>query len=88
VAEALRQISVPGRVRDFWPVMTAGHVELTPAEMAVLRLIATGMTNDQIARTLSKRPSTVKIQAGSIFRKLGVHSRVSAAMWYWRNEAG
>jgi DNA-binding NarL/FixJ family response regulator len=56
--------------------------------MAVLRLIASGMTNDQIARALGKRPSTVKIQAGSIFKKLGVHSRVSAAMWYWRHEAG
>jgi DNA-binding NarL/FixJ family response regulator len=79
---------MPELVGDSRHTLALTGRDITPAEMAALRLIAQGMTNHQIARALGKRPSTVKVQTASILKKLGVHSRTSAAIWYWRNEAG
>jgi DNA-binding NarL/FixJ family response regulator len=62
--------------------------QLTPAEDAVLRLLADGLTNSAIGDRLGKRPATVKLQVASILRKLGVHSRAAAAVWWVRQQAG
>ncbi len=53
---------------------------LTPREQAVLRLMADGADNGAIGRELSISPHTVKQYVGSIFEKLGVRSRVQAAV--------
>lgn len=53
---------------------------LTPREQAVLRLMAGGANNKTIGRELSISPNTVKQYVGSIFEKLGVRSRVQAAV--------
>lgn len=53
---------------------------LTPREQAVLRLIADGADNGAIGRELSISPHTVKQYVRSIFEKLGVRSRVQAAV--------
>jgi two-component system NarL family response regulator len=55
--------------------------ELTPREEAVLRLIARGADNVQIGAELSISPHTVKQHVTNIFEKLGVHSRVQAAVY-------
>ena len=52
---------------------------LTGREMAVLRLLAAGRTNAQIAAELYISPSTASVHVSSILRKLGVSSRVQAA---------
>jgi predicted ATPase/DNA-binding CsgD family transcriptional regulator len=52
--------------------------DLTPRELQVLRLLAEGLTNAQIAERLSLSPKTVSSHLVSIFGKLGVSSRVSA----------
>jgi pimeloyl-ACP methyl ester carboxylesterase/DNA-binding CsgD family transcriptional regulator len=57
---------------------TAGLADLTPAEHAVLRLLAAGLDNHAIAQQLRKREKTVRNQVSSIFDKLGVHSRAAA----------
>lgn len=54
---------------------------LSDRERDVLRLVASGMANKQIARALGITESTVKAHLGSIFRHLGVTDRTSAAMW-------
>ncbi len=51
---------------------------LTPREVEVLRLVATGMTNVQVARELFLSPRTVQRHLNSIYHKLGVSSRVAA----------
>jgi pimeloyl-ACP methyl ester carboxylesterase/DNA-binding CsgD family transcriptional regulator len=51
---------------------------LTPAEAAVLRLVAQGLDNRAIADRLGKREKTVRNQVSSIFDKLGVRSRAEA----------
>jgi len=53
---------------------------LTPAEMAVLRLIAAGNANKQIADQLSITEETVKSRVKSILSKLGANDRTHAAM--------
>jgi DNA-binding NarL/FixJ family response regulator len=53
---------------------------LTPAEVAVLRLIAAGNANKQIADQLSITEETVKSRVKSILSKLGANDRTHAAM--------
>jgi DNA-binding NarL/FixJ family response regulator len=53
---------------------------LTPAEVAVLQLIAAGNANKQIADQLSVTEETVKSRVRSILSKLGANDRTHAAM--------
>jgi LuxR family transcriptional regulator, maltose regulon positive regulatory protein len=53
---------------------------LSVREQDVLKLIASGLTNREIAETLSISPETVKKHTGSIYGKLGVRSRTEAAL--------
>ena len=53
---------------------------LTPAEILVLRLIAAGNANKQIADQLSTTEETVKSRVKNILSKLGANDRTQAAM--------
>jgi len=53
---------------------------LTPAEIAVLKLIAAGNANKQIADQLSITEETVKSRVKNILSKLGANDRTHAAM--------
>jgi two-component system nitrate/nitrite response regulator NarL len=59
---------------------------LSPREREVLRLIVEGADNVAIGRALSISPHTVKQYVTNIFEKLGVHSRVQAAVHAVRAE--
>lgn len=52
---------------------------LTAREQEILRLMAAGLTNREIAETLAVSPQTVKKHTGNIYGKLGVRSRTEAA---------
>jgi two-component system nitrate/nitrite response regulator NarL len=54
--------------------------ELTPRESEILSLLAEGQSNKVIARNLGISDGTVKLHVKAILRKLGVHSRVEAAV--------
>ena len=54
------------------------RVQLTPKEMATLRLLAQGKTNQEIASDLNVSERTVKTHLAHLFEKLGVTSRVEA----------
>jgi DNA-binding CsgD family transcriptional regulator len=51
---------------------------LTHRECEVLDLLATGRTNDELARTLGVSPNTIKTHLASLFAKLEVDRRVKA----------
>ena len=52
---------------------------LTPRELEVLRLVAAGRSNQQIAGELFISPKTASVHVSNILGKLGVTSRVEAA---------
>lgn len=54
------------------------RVQLTAREMDVLKLMAEGRSNKEIAAELSIVESTVKLHANNLFGKLGVQSRTEA----------
>lgn len=54
---------------------------LTPRELENLKLIASGKSNKEIARKLGIAEATVKVHNKNLFKKLGLKSRVEAAMW-------
>lgn len=56
------------------------HADLTPREREILCLVAEGQSNKVIARNLGISDGTVKLHVKAILRKLGVHSRVEAAV--------
>lgn len=59
--------------------------ELTEREMDVLRLVVAAKTNQEIGRTLGISEKTVEKHLESVFAKLGVSSRVEAAVLAVRN---
>jgi DNA-binding NarL/FixJ family response regulator len=69
--------------RDGAPVLEQ-LLALTPREVEVLRLIVEGADNIAIGLQLSISPHTVKQYVTNIFEKLGVRSRVQAAVYALR----
>ena len=61
---------------------------LTDREIDVLRLVATGLSNKQIAGQLFISEETVKVHIRNLLRKLNVHSRVAATVLYFEHKNG
>jgi DNA-binding CsgD family transcriptional regulator len=55
---------------------------LSPRELEVLRMIVRGLSNKQIARELGLSPHTVKRHVCRLFERIGVGSRMEAAVWH------
>jgi DNA-binding NarL/FixJ family response regulator len=55
-------------------------VELTPRELEVLRLLARGLSNGEIARELVLGEATVKTHVARVFQKLDLHDRAQAVV--------
>jgi DNA-binding NarL/FixJ family response regulator len=63
---------------DAPPTHPAG---LSPREVEVLRLVAQGLTNPQVAQEIFLSPRTVQQHLRSIYNKIGVSTRAAAARW-------
>ncbi len=80
------QVGVVQRVAAGEVVLTGGAVKaaglarLSRRELSVLRMLADGASNPEIAVALHLSQHTVKEYTQTVFRKLGVRNRVEAAM--------
>ncbi|WP_329540647.1 response regulator transcription factor [Streptomyces sp. NBC_01358] len=63
---------------------TPHDIPLTPRELEVLRLIADGFSNSEIAVTLLISQETVKTFVSRILAKLGLRDRVQAVVYAYR----
>ncbi len=85
--EALASPSVTRRLVERFvepPVRPSDRRELdqlTPREVEVLTLLATGLSNSELAERLFLSEKTVKTHVGRIFMKLGVRDRVQAVIF-------
>ncbi len=79
VARALREDPKPRRLDE------AG---LTPREEQIVGLLEKGYSNKLIARDLDLSVGTVKVHVKHILRKLGLRTRVEAAVWSVHSRAG
>lgn len=60
-------------------------VSLTRREKEILRLVASGISNERIAKRLCISPFTVKTHIRNIYRKIDVPSRIQAIFWVNEN---
>ena len=74
-AELLRRLARKPR-----PAVAQPAAGLTPRELEVLELVTLGLTNREIAGTLSCSPGTVKVHVEHIIAKLEVSDRTQAAV--------
>jgi DNA-binding NarL/FixJ family response regulator len=65
--------TVANRLAEFTP-----RVELTAREVEVLRLVAKGLRNREIARVIGRTEGTVKAHLKNIYEKLGVEDRTES----------
>lgn len=67
------------------PKRLAAHEELTEREMEVLKCIAKGKSNQEVADELFIGIKTVKSHMTNIFSKLGVEDRTQAAIYAYKH---
>ena len=81
-ARVRRRLRRLGVRRRHWAVETrpaAGWLSLTGTECAVSKLVAEGLTNQQVADQMFISVHTVAFHLRQVFRKLGISSRVELA---------
>ncbi|MEJ8648703.1 response regulator transcription factor [Streptomyces sp. MS1.AVA.3] len=82
----LRQLSPPPRPRttaDNNPARDTRPPPLTAREREIVRLVARGSTNQEIATQLVISPGTAKTHLANIQSKLKLRNRVEIAAWAW-----
>ena len=80
LSEAVTEILATA-IRKPAPRHQADLNNLTNREYEILALIAKGMSNKVIARELDISDGTVKVHVKHLLKKLGLRSRVEAAVW-------
>jgi len=81
--DALKLASSQATAAASRPIEThhnTGNESLTPRQLAVLRHLAVGKSNKEIARALGIQEITVKVHLQAIFARIGVTNRTQAAM--------
>lgn len=77
----------PPAIQPSPPVMSTspGGASLTDRELSILRLVAEGLSNLDIATQLFVTEQTVKFHLSNIYRKLAVSNRTEATRYAYRN---
>jgi len=70
-----------GAARNGSRASVDGGVGLTQRELEILRLVAEGHSNGELARMLWVTEQTVKFHLSNVYRKIGVANRTEASRW-------
>jgi DNA-binding CsgD family transcriptional regulator/tetratricopeptide (TPR) repeat protein len=81
VRSRLRDLGVARLPRRPQPGTLTNPAGLTDRQLEILRLVATGLSNADIARRLVVSPRTVDHHVSAILQKLGVRTRHDATAW-------
>jgi DNA-binding CsgD family transcriptional regulator/tetratricopeptide (TPR) repeat protein len=81
VRRRLRGLGVTRLPRRPQPGTLANPAGLTDRQLEILRLVASGLSNAEIARRLVVSPRTVDHHVSAILHKIGVRTRRDAAAW-------
>ncbi|MEY1663143.1 LuxR C-terminal-related transcriptional regulator [Isoalcanivorax beigongshangi] len=73
------------RSRAFNKTFSRSEVALTEREVEVLKVMATGAKNSDIAETLNLSPHTIKTHIYNIFKKINASNRLQAVNWAQEN---
>jgi DNA-binding CsgD family transcriptional regulator len=87
VRSRLRDLGVRRRIVTAEAELT-GWAAITGSELAVVRLVAEGLTNREVAERLFVSPHTVNSHLRHVFAKLGINSRVELARLARDHEQG
>jgi LuxR family maltose regulon positive regulatory protein len=79
-AQTILQAFAPVVSKPGLPVVVETYEPLSAQEQHVLRLLAAGLSNSEIARELVVSINTVRSQVQSIYHKLQVHNRHAASV--------
>ncbi|MGE3076146.1 MAG: LuxR C-terminal-related transcriptional regulator [Dehalococcoidia bacterium] len=87
--DSVRKFLAEGRNGQGHDLRSEGHIResrlvrklLSPREAEILELVAGGVTNAEIAETLTLSRATVARHLANIYVKLGVRNRVEATTW-------
>lgn len=91
--EAIRQVAqgrlvFPRAAQRWLAVQQKPQIQaeslLSPREVDVLKQVARGLTNPEIAGQLNVSENTVRFHLKNIFEKLGVTNRTEAAAWFFQ----
>ena len=67
--------------RQSVPMLTGQDSKLTKREKQILELVATGVTNTEIAKKIFVSENTVKTHLSNLYRKLEIRNRTQASAW-------
>ncbi|HEV2781210.1 MAG TPA: response regulator transcription factor, partial [Actinophytocola sp.] len=84
LADTAARLTLGSRPADDGPA-PAEPSPLTQRELEVLQLVARGLANKQIARTLAVSDKTVKTHVSNILAKVGAADRTQAAIYAVRS---
>jgi DNA-binding CsgD family transcriptional regulator len=68
-----------------YPIQRKNYSVLTPREVEVLTIMATGVTHAKSSDELCISPHTVKTHIYNIFKKIDVPNRLQASLWATKN---
>jgi DNA-binding NarL/FixJ family response regulator len=80
-----RVIAEFARRRPAHPTNADASHQLTARETDIVRLLAQGMSNAEIAKELVIETSTVKSHLGRVMAKIGVRDRLQTVVWAYQN---
>jgi DNA-binding NarL/FixJ family response regulator len=79
---AMRTVAASMKKRD---VPADAPAPLTARELQALRMVAMGLSNQEIANAMTISVETVKEHVQNMLRKIALHDRTQAAVWAIRN---